>query len=268
MEFTPIYSDRQDLLKYLLENDILEKFRDEMGTQLIVGAGKQPEYPPGMVRPISGLGQSSETPWIYVNPDKERQCLRHRTLFFKCGIIPKKCFGECWKVIVKPQNIRELMLLFDLQEHMKDSYENCWCKCGIEERNYVEAAYGGYFYNNSQREGIARCKDVMKEVAAHISQDTANRVYLKKGCTEIELKFGDSRTWEYKDSYARWERIYDEHFVVHKDITPQPGYVREHVLLQWLKHATDKGDKTATFYNEGKPLYASAYKYYQREVRE
>jgi hypothetical protein len=103
----------------------------------------------------------------------------------------------------------------------------------------------------------------MKEVAEHISPELAEGVYLKRGCTEMELKFGNSRLWEWKDDFERWEKIYRDHFYVHKETYPQPPFLREHILLQWLKHATNIGDKSAEYYNDFKPLYATMQKYYQ-----
>lgn len=266
MEFKPIYSDRENLLQELMETDIIEKFEGAMGTVYKIGSGIEHKNEWGKIMPVIGNGVSFDTPWVHVKMDEGRNCNAYTELFFKCGIIPRHCFDSCWKVIVKPSTVKELFLLCDLMEYMKDKYENCWCKCGTEQRRYVEASYGGYFYNNSRKDGIARAQQVMLEVEKHIGKDLADAVYLKRGCSEMELKFGNSRFWKKEPSFDRWEDRYNELFAPKSadSVQKQPQFVKEHVMLQWLKFATERGDKTAMFFNKGKNLYITMQKYYER----
>lgn len=212
--------------------------------------------------------RSIESPWIFVRPHPDTNCnLWHKVMFGLLGIFPSDCL-RCWKVVVRPRTIKELFLLLEVQENLTDLH----CKCGIEVRKYVHAQYGGYFYNQSEEEGLKNLEVVRKLIAENISPDIP--VVLKRYCTEFELKFGPSDQIEesmergyyihpedgsHKPIMKRkemdiWERRVNEIFDITKDPSPQDGFVRQHIFNTWFSFAWDRGDPTVKEFFDGVDL--------------
>ena len=218
--------------------------------------------------------KSVDAPWVYVRHKKDLPCsFCTEVLFNTFKIFPRSCLN-CWKVVVRPRTVKELILLLELEENYTDRP----CKCGIEKRPYVPALYGGYFYNGSKKEGLECLKDVRSLVSKHISPDID--VTLKRYCTEFELKFGPTTQIEetlvrgyYNDpengkipvmkigQMQIWEQIARKIFDIDEDKTYQPHWIRQHVIVEWFKWAWANGDMTVKEFFNGEPLYTPSETY-------
>ena len=244
-------------------------------------------------------GKSPDPPWIYTRSHPELNCtFWHEVMFGAIGIFPPGCMN-CWKVVVRPRTIKELIYLLEVQDELTTRY----CKCGIEVRGYVPALYGGYFYNQSQEEGLECLEDVRKLVAENISPDIP--VVLKRYCTEFELKFGPSDELEetlmrgyfiHPDEGKKtvmqlsemqiWRHAAEQIFDVAPETVPcdcagqlgcmkchglgytavpQPPFVKQHVIHKWFEWAWAHGDMTVKEFFGGEPLYTPSVRY-EKEI--
>ena len=102
--------------------------------------------------------------------------------------------------------------------------------------------YGGYFYFNSQKEGLDAFDDIRNMVSADISPDVD--VFLKRGCTEYEQRYGDSSGWAINPDQKQVEED-----ILSKLVFPDVEYYqsdieKESVLQRWVEFAYDRGDIT------------------------
>jgi hypothetical protein len=217
---------------------------------------------------------TTHAPWLYVRPKPELDChMWHRVLFDTIKVFPPKC-GECWKVVVRPRNFRELMMLLEIQENHTERY----CKCGHEERPYVFGQWGGYFYCDGKEEGLEIYKEVRELVNKFISPDVG--VTLKRYCSEYELKYGptdkfsQARDSEEAKSEARvWEKLVDKFFDIPVIKSEQLGLVKANTITRWMKKAYDLGDETVLEFNKateasranGGHLYKQLVTYHDKE---
>ena len=207
-----------------------------------------------------------DLPWIMVNNDGDRHCEFYKDVDKLYNIIPPPCMS-CWKVVVVPKTIKQLLQLLQIETEMvkKDPY--CFCKCGIELRQDVERNYGGYFYCNGPEQGLARLKQVRDNVLPVLGDDTV--ILLKRGCTELERKYGPSNKWDdIKEPYwdLLWEKLLAV-FKVDKTFSHQPELIQRHIVMKWFGHATSIGDPTIPELNGGKKMYPGyvTYDYEEKE---
>jgi len=205
--------------------------------------------------PIRASHQT-DTPWVHVKQDPHRNCMLYHTIIFQCfDFIPEPCL-ECWKVVVRPRTVLELFKLYNLQVGL-DEYS----KCGIErERPFVNALYGGYFYNDSYEQGMERKAQVRKAVDEQISPEVG--VILKRYCSEFELKFGCSKDYERPEDADHWEALVNKHCQgLDFGESRQPEILVFHVMHDWLMFAYKNQDPTAKLFNDGNPFYTKPYEY-------
>lgn len=193
------------------------------------------------------ISNQYDTPWYYVRPDEERRCmLLHDIVSPAIQNVPIRCQG-CWKVVVRPRTLKELMQLAELEE-------NCeyFCKCGMERRPFVHGNYGGYFYFNTKEEGVAGFEDVRKLVSEQISPKVP--VILKRGCTEFERDFGDSRYWTIRGDQAEVEKRILGSFTLSDNKVKQPPLEVLNLKRRWVEFACDRGDSTYLEFTKGHRL--------------
>jgi hypothetical protein len=155
------------------------------------------------------------------------------------------------------------MELLELQKQLVKDNPRCWCKCGVEHRDFVPRHYGGYFYTSSMEQGQIRYETVRKAVNEKISPNIT--VFLKRYCTEFELKYGPSNEYvrpEYANGIEKklWPLI---NLKDDRSCVEQPGFIQEHVIQGWLVFAHGRGDDTVTLYNDFKPLFAPPVTYHK-----
>lgn len=214
--------------------------------------------------------------WIFTNPDKKRLCDVYQNIFASRGIITDPCLG-CWKVVVKMDTLAQLLemlawqTIFTKDVHGRDRF----CKCGIEEREYVTYPYGAYFYCNSQEQGLQRVEEVGAMMAAsrilsplleyRDDAGRTTRLILKRYCTEFELKAGPSDQYVKRPDQKLLEDRILSFIDRKKENVMQPREVVEHVILNWLKFAWSRGDMTVKALNHGGPLYTPTVPYHPAE---
>jgi hypothetical protein len=150
-------------------------------------------------------------------------------------------------VVARPRTLYELNEVFKFQQG-----SDWFSKCGTENRMHVPAHYGAYWYTDSREEGLKRFEQVSEEMAK-IHEDIG--VILKRGCTEMEIKYGSSRKWEATEQAKRWDKNFLEAVEDEKTAIPQPEYVKRHVFRKWVEYAWSIGDLTCMAFNDNEPLY-------------
>lgn len=247
------YHDNPRLLGELLQSDFIRKLEPlfKMGWYICPEDGKLSLMP-------GAHGIDPNTNWIHTNPDPNRPCRWYQLIFQNCDFIPTRCMS-CWKVVVRPRSLFELLKLYELQTELVEKNPTCWCKCGWEERPWTHGNYGGYFYNDSRAIGEQRLDQVRDAVNRNISRDID--VFLKRYCTEMEIKYGDSLKYKRPDSADVMETAIIEGSYIERLSDPQPQYLRDHIMSKWILNAYAVGDSSALYYNEGKHIYPQVRKY-------
>ncbi len=217
--------------------------------------------------------KSFSTPWIYNRCITQKCTLYHEIMFGTLGIMPSSCL-DCWKVVVRPKNVKELICLLEIEETLT---KRC-CKCGIEVREYVSALYGGYFYNRSKEEALDCLDDVRILVSENIGPHVP--VFLKRYCTEFEMSFGPSDQIE--ETLGRgyfihpdqgkvpvmsvgdmrvWENIAEQLFDLDPGSSIQAPFIKQHVIRTWFDFAWSHGDMTVKEFFGGDDLYTPSIRY-------
>ena len=202
-----------------------------------------------------------DTPWIHAGGEAppERNCvLFHSLMLHHCNFIPAKC-QNCWKVVAKPETVSQLFKISELQQLSKRH-----SKAGIEIRETVGGNYGAYWYNDSIEEG-EECRQYVRNLCdEHLSPDV--EVFLKRGCTEFEHKFGASNKWEVTEEAREIEQLIVENIVVEDNADrSQPWYLVDDVKQKWVEFAYERGDVTYLEFTDGKPLYPKYVTYTSEE---
>lgn len=187
--------------------------------------------------------------WLSVVPE-DRDCLRWLQVFFGYyGIIPEPCFG-CYKIVVMPRNFDELMIIKKLQEEMGFP-----SKCGIEIREYVGRNYGAYWYAPLGK-GLGAARRLLNEVKQMLERHFGKegpKVILKRACTEMERKYGDSNLWRQNEQSAEFYKLLESSYAIVESSQADSEYKRATTLNQWIKWAFERGDETYQKYGI-KPL--------------
>jgi len=242
-------------LKQMLQVNFLERIKHLFKTNYYINESGKIER--------QFIDAEYEGPWIYKNVKPTStflNCIKWHHVVFGCfGCIPRECFS-CYKVVVRPRNIIELLALNEVQEEL-----DVPCKCGTEIREYVTAMYGGYFYTNSLEEGKERYNQVRKLVDERISPDTP--VYLKRACTEFEVKFGDSDKWVVDPNEKFYSKWIDEHFedTCFRNDYKQTDYIKLDTILRWVKYAAQNGDMSYLELTDGEPMFELPITYHEGE---
>lgn len=205
-------------------------------------------------------GSDVDSPWIYVKRDPHRRCfIEFQVLFNHMGVLPSRCMN-CWKVVAKPKNVHDAVrLLFGMEQR------NWFGKIGFEIRGHVAANWGAYFYNDSYEAGLEKLK-LVKQLILDADLKQHCDVFLKRGCTEIEIVKGPSQDWQQSERDKHWEYLIKHCFHPDPDKYPQPMASKLHVLRRWIEHACSVGDMTyLDFMDEGEKLHAEYVHYPLKE---
>lgn len=171
--------------------------------------------------------------------DPTKHCGLLKTVLFEClGFHPQYCKNVCHKIVVHPKTFHDLWKLYSIQEKL--GYE---AKCGTEKRPYIDHLYGGYFYCYSMKEGEEKAREVQGEINKHFREPVGVR--LKRGCTEMEDRFGLSSTWK-QDSQAiiDAEKHYASYFDFPSELGEYPAWLKPDIMLTWFEWARENNDKT------------------------
>ncbi len=179
--------------------------------------------------------------------NEQRQSDKHcgllKTVLFECfGFHPQYCKNVCWKLVLNPKTFHDLWKLYQIQ--IKLNFE---AKCGPEFRPYIDHLYGGYFYCYSKEEGDQKAREVQKQVNKHFREPV--EVKLKRGCTEMEDRFGLSSTWKpTPKELIKAEKHYASFFNFPSEAIPYPEWIKPEIINKWFDFARDNNDVTVKEY--------------------
>lgn len=196
--------------------------------------------------------------WHYTKVNDGDDCYRwHHVMFKFLGFVPSQC-QECYKIVVRMNKIEQLFALLDLQIELGRP-----SKCGIEERDFVECLYGGYFYNRGLDEAIANYRIIKPRIEenpilAPILDEVdpcglPKNFVIKRGCTEFEKACGRSDQWSITDEQLKWEELVNE-YVAPIEFQDLPPHVINDMHWRWILYAAKNGDSTYKKFTGGKPI--------------
>ncbi len=169
--------------------------------------------------------------------EPERNCYLLKDIIFgQLGAIPTYCMKHCWKIVIKVATIADLFALLDVMT------AKAWPgKCGFDTRDYTFGNCVGFRYFNSREDGEAAFDQTVEAVRARIP---SAQLYLKRSCTEFELK-APSTAWNHEDQFADAVAAYLAEWVEWEAEThEQTEYVVARVKSYWVEKAYNVGDPT------------------------
>jgi len=184
--------------------------------------------------------QNPMTPWIFIKTCPHRHCQLWNGVYFPIfNLIPSFCRFCCWKVVIKPKTVESLFTLYDFLCHL-----NVNSKCGIDHRPTTEGPYAGFIYNDSLQLGREMYERVLLEMQDWFNLATFPDVFLKRGCTEMEMSL-PSDCWDTvnKDQIELEQKL-DEVFVKREDCGVQSDWLIQYKKSEFIRHAIEIGDKT------------------------
>jgi hypothetical protein len=197
-------------------------------------------------------------PWIHAKRDDSgRRCLRWLNTYTKYyKFVPRHCYG-CWKICMRPRTFKETVACLELWK--KHEIQG---KAGIEERSYGGAIWGAFVYT-PLGEGLDVGRKLWAKINRLVKENVSSslKVFLKRGCTEMELMKGNSDKWEYTKQHQLLEDLLDAAFE-EDPFEPEgfPAMLEVHIMRRWIEHAAKIGDLTYLKYVD-KPLIHAAVNY-------
>ena len=216
----------------------------------------------GRIESNASSGVVFNSPWLHQTHAENLNCnLWHFFMFNHYQwFVPSQC-QECWKVVVGPRSLSELWKLKDLQWKL-----GIPSKAGIEVREYTAKLYGGYFYNKGLYNGRKCYKAVREAVNDAISPDVP--VLLKRACTEFEMAFPKSSTWQITDEQMEVEELLNDRVEESGNPSGQPDIIRTHIKRIWIHWAYSVADPTYKEFTDGKPLHPPYETYHDKTIEE
>ena len=175
----------------------------------------------------------------------DRKCHLWAPIYFnKYRIIPKGC-RSCWKVVLNPKTLRELFDVMNIQNNMKIP-----AKTGLELRPYTGnvGGYGAYWYA-PLADGLEGGRKMFKKLSEKFDRKD---LILKRGCTEMELKYYPSSIWDdFREGWDLKEALLDATYECVKERpTKEPGAYITYTMMQWIEWAFEHGDQTYRDYTD------------------
>lgn len=222
----------------LMFNDVLEFVKESIGKDSYIDPKS------GKVIPVAESLEMN-LPWLFIRQDPKMLCRIYQLCADKAGFVHSRC-ERCWKVVARPKTVYALFQSYELMEKL-----GFHGKCGIEERSYVQATgqlYGCYWYCTSPEMG----KEVADAARAEFDKVLPNtEIYLKRSCTEMELKYGPWGHYRRPEWASLMEEEIESMFLMERQIEPTPIYLRRHIVMRWLKFAAEHNDWTFELFNNG-----------------
>ena len=195
-------------------------------------------------------------------------CERHMKIFNKFNIIPKFCFG-CYKVLVEPRSILELIKLFVVFDQIKFVKNNIR-KCMIEMRPEISGFYKGYIFCSSVEEAY-QIADYL-EIFIKEKIGSGLHAVVKRGCSEYALSFPDykviNKSGDQLMNYNEdWKSIEEEDNLLNslksnRIIIPTlPGLNLQDILVirNWIDYAKGIGDASVHLLRQNKIFSQAIY---------
>lgn len=164
--------------------------------------------------------------------------------FQRYKFIPKGC-RNCWKVVLQPKTLRELMKVRKVQ--LQGGIPS---KCGLELRPYTGnvGGYGAYWYAPLEG-GLEGGRELFVKLTQEFPDKT---LILKRGCTEMEAMFYPSSSWDnHAQQWNLLETLLNTTYEgTSKRPTKEPGAYITYTLMQWIEWAFEHGDETYRDYTD------------------
>ena len=254
-----VLKKKVSFVQQVIKEDLLGPFMDAG----LIGTKYQVSMISGKIEKIGPCHrvQSTDGPWIFGANNAGRNCdwQSDKQLVFK--FVPNRC-RNCWKTVVYPNGVHDTIKLMNLQEQMAQADPSCTCKTGMEVRAEVERNWGGYFYNNTKAGGLSRLKEVKALVEKFVGKGI--KVILKRGCTEFERMYGDSKEWDKFAIYNDLENAIEDISYIEDTQPHQPYIVKKHILATWLKYAASIADPQFLELSDNERMYTD-YSTYEEE---
>ena len=195
-------------------------------------------------------------------------CERHMKIFNKFNIIPKFCFS-CYKVLVEPRSILELIKLFVVFDQIK-LVKNNIRKCMIEMRPEISGFYKGYIFCSSVEEAY----QIADYLEIYIKENIGSGLHavVKRGCSEYALSFPDykaiNKSGDQLMNYNEdWKSIEEEDNLLNslksnRIIIPTlPGLNLQDILVirNWIDYAKGIGDASVHLLRQNKIFSQAIY---------
>jgi len=208
--------------------------------------------------------------WIFGAFCPHRDCTKWATIYHDYYKILSPPCKDCWKVVMAPQTILELIEIQKLQDKLS------WpSKAGPEQRDYT-SGLGGYRafwycpFGTGLEGGRKHFKRVQKaledwfgieKIAEYLK---AGLLYLKRGCTELERDFGPSDQWDEIDHTAKFNLLETvwEPSAKRLDLTREFSPLVYTNFKRWIEFAIAHGDPSVCQLIGGGPLGVPAVKYH------
>lgn len=191
--------------------------------------------PEGKLIPRAIAG-ARPTPWIFVSHDiRKKYCwFWNRICTQTFSIIPTHCRFNCWKTVIKPNNIKEQFECYNILKKL-----DLPSKIGSDHRDYTFGAWSGYIYADSLEEGRKYYKIVRECIPKQVD------VILKRGCTEME-QLRSSDTWnEMAEEDLEIEKRLTDLFLFDERQYHQARWHKNEIMENWIKRAIELGDPYA-----------------------
>lgn len=211
--------------------------------------------------------------WVFAKVCQERKCGKWLGIYYSFyKIFPPPC-KACWKIVYVPSSLSEL---FAIQKFQED--QGLPAKCGTEARDYT-SGLGGYraFWYCPYGQGLEGgrkhyqlIKEALRESfgADYIEHKEAEgKLYLKRGCTELERDFGPSDQWDQIDFSGKFnllETVWEDPQEMVEEWEP----IKLTNLKRWIEYAVAHGDRDALGYVQGKKLGVASVTYHNSEHKD
>jgi len=196
---------------------------------------------------------------IFRRNDKDLSCKRHKKIFNDDNVIPKNCFG-CYKVIIEPKTLIDLVKIYILFDYIKLENNNIR-KCMIELRPNVEGTYKSLVYCS----GLDEAETIFKKLKVIIDKTINENISMgiKRGCTEFGMAYPEYK--DYKSNLMKYEKNWKEKedlldnkfpYLINHKLNRETifGITLNDILTirNWLCYAKLIGDKSYKMISEDK----------------
>jgi tetratricopeptide (TPR) repeat protein len=219
---------------------------------------------------INSLGLELETKLtqVYRRNSVELNCSRHKSIFDNHDIIPEFCFG-CYKVLVEPRSIIELIKLFIVFDQL-ELIENNTRKCMVELRPKIKGFYKGLIYCSGLKQATLIATHLDSIIKMSIGPGLPCSV--KRGCSEYAISFPSYKEinqygpqlMNFNKDWKIFENSHDRtNPIQSKKITRKSlyGLNLSDVLIirKWIDYAKGIGDPSAELLNQNTVYYQHIY---------
>ena len=189
--------------------------------------------------------------WVWTAQEESRRCSTWNDIYYgKYGFVSRNCFS-CWKVFCKLDSIIDLLKVRKLQVMMSEHSEGKIVgKCGPELRSY--AKYGGRYLGVwyppiTKTNTLKEARELAEEVKKALEEiEVLEKVYVVRGCTEMEAQAGPSYTWTYPEEMHEFEDKLDNLFDIVESAVICPEH-NDYKIKKWMDHAFMIGDPAVKF---------------------